>query len=150
MFSIWSENILGYFSVDIICSERRTILVNLQRFRDAPFTSIYRDFMMSCLRQFTEISWCPVWVNLQGFHDAPFASISEFELLKGLVSTALRFSRAWWLEGSSCSGKSTILLLACYFEKLCLPENDPVNHFFTGTFTWSIETVSCKFYLQGS
>ena len=50
-------------------------LVNLQRFYDALFASIYRDFTMPRLRQFTEISWCPVCVNLQRFYDAPFASI---------------------------------------------------------------------------
>ena len=31
--------------------------------------------MMPRLRQFTEISRCPVCVNLQRFHDALFASI---------------------------------------------------------------------------
>ena len=41
------------------------VSVNLQIFHDAPLASIYRDFMMPRLRQFTEISWCPVCVNLQ-------------------------------------------------------------------------------------
>ena len=36
------------------------VWVNLQRFHDAPFASIYRDFMIPHLRQFAEISWCPV------------------------------------------------------------------------------------------
>ena len=56
--------------VDLSC-------VNLQGFHNAPLhlVPIYRDFMMPCLRQFTEISWCPVCVNLQRFYDALFASI---------------------------------------------------------------------------
>ena len=37
--------------------------------------SIYRDFMVPWLCQFTEISWCPDYVNLQRFHGALTMSI---------------------------------------------------------------------------
>ena len=50
-------------------------LRQLQRFYDALFASIYRDFIMPCLRQFTEILRCPACVNLQRFHNALFVSI---------------------------------------------------------------------------
>ena len=47
----------------------------LQRFYGAPTMSIYRDFMVSRLCQFTDISWCPDHVNLQRFHGAQTMSI---------------------------------------------------------------------------
>ena len=37
--------------------------------------SIYRDFMVPRLCQFTEILWCPNYVNLQRFYGAPTMSI---------------------------------------------------------------------------
>jgi len=37
--------------------------------------SIYRDFMVPRVCQFTEISWCPEYVNLQRFYGAPSMSI---------------------------------------------------------------------------
>ena len=41
----------------------------------APTMSIYKDFMVSRLCQFTEILWCPDYVNLQSFYGAPTMSI---------------------------------------------------------------------------
>ena len=51
------------------------VCVNLQRLYGTPFASIYRDFTVPLLRQFTEILRYPVCVNLQRFYDTPFASI---------------------------------------------------------------------------
>ena len=72
--------------VDLSC-------VNLQRFHNALLVPIYRDFMMPCLRQFTEILWCPACVNLQRFHGALFASI-----YRDLMVPCLRqFTEiSWW------------------------------------------------------
>ena len=39
---------------------------------DTPFASIYRDFTIPRLRQFTEILWCPVCVNLQQCNSQTF------------------------------------------------------------------------------
>ena len=51
------------------------VYVNLQRFYDAPTMSIYRNFMVLRLCQFTEILWCPDYVNLQRFYGTPTMSI---------------------------------------------------------------------------
>ena len=48
------------------------VCVNLQRFYGTPFASIYRDFTIPCLRQFTEILWCPVCFNLQQCNSQTF------------------------------------------------------------------------------
>ena len=51
---------------------RYPVCVNLQRFYGTPFASIYRDFTIPRLRQFTEILWCPVCVNLQQCNSQTF------------------------------------------------------------------------------
>ena len=65
----------------------------LQRFHSAPTMSIYRDFMVPRLCQFTEILWCPDYVNLQRFYGAPTMSIYRDFMMPRLCQFA---EILWW------------------------------------------------------
>jgi len=49
--------------------------VNIQTFYGALSMSIYRDFIVRRVCQFTEMLWCPEYDNLQRFYGAPSTSI---------------------------------------------------------------------------
>ena len=101
---------------------------------------------MPRLRQFIEILWRPVYVNLQRFYDAPFASIygnfvmprfhqfTDFVMARLRQFSSLSFWKVWFLTCMVTRGfillwQINYMLHACYLKELCLPENDPVNHF---------------------